>query len=255
MRKVISSVLCVTGSVVIYKLACELINSFVSNNIQQGFLAELVFVILAVVSLVILKKTSVLKFKLNGFKEGASVGASLLVVIGIMLLGYISKQVAITESGLNVVMFLIHMLLIGVTEEVLFRGILQNAFHEYFGTKTYGAVVKAIVLSSAVFGLTHFTNVFRGVPVSSVAVQALLAIPAGMIFGVIYYRSNKNLWVGILIHALNDAAGLYCTGILSGGSVASTISSYSGSKAGVAVLYLIVVLVVMRKSKMMKINN
>ena len=71
------------------------------------------------------------------------------------------------------------MLFVGIGEELLFRGILQNAMHEYFGEDSLKKLYKAIILSSTLFGMVHLVNVFKGVTFLSAFFQALVAIPVG----------------------------------------------------------------------------
>jgi len=101
-------------------------------------------------------------------------------------------------------------------------------FHSFFGEKTQASVRTAILLTAIVFGLEHFTNVFSAhAPFNSSLLQVIDCIGAGAVFGAVYYRSKKNLWVSVLIHALSNIKGLVASGMLTGGTVAENLSSYA----------------------------
>lgn len=252
MKKIICSSLCVTGVMVLTKMFGGMISSLVTGYFLKSFLAEMTGVILAMGALLILKKTSIMKFQFHSIGEGLSACFPLLVLNGIIFLGYLGKHDPVTESTFNVVLFVLFTLLVGAYEEILYRGIIQNAFHDYFGCETAGSVRKAIIAASVVFGLTHLLNIIGGGKIGSVIVQAIIVIPVGILFGTVYYRSNRNIWLCILVHALNDLGVLLRSGILSGGTVTSTINGYSGLKLFSVALYGAILIVVMRKDKLQK---
>jgi membrane protease YdiL (CAAX protease family) len=64
---------------------------------------------------------------------------------------------------------------------------------------TQKAWAVAILVSSVVFGFAHL---YQGI--SGVISTGFVAI----IFGVIFYRNPKNLWVGILTHGIYDVFGI-----------------------------------------------
>lgn len=128
--------------------------------------------------------------------------------------------------------------MIGIYEEVLFRGIFQNAFHEFFGEDNKKNVIKAIVVASTIFGLCHFFNLISGGSILSVTIQALSAIAAGIIFGAVYCNSGKNIWPCVLIHGFVDGCSFLHSGILSGKTVIDAINDYSIINIVSIVIYL-----------------
>ena len=253
MRKIVYATLCVTGVLVLTNIFGGFISSHVTGYFFKSFLAELSGVILAFAALGFLRKTSILKLQLHGVSEGLTASSPLLVLNGIILLGYLGDHDPITEPVFNCILFVFFILLVGTFEEVLFRGIIQNAFHDYYGYETPGSVRKAIIAASVVFGLTHLTNILAGGEIVSVIIQAITVIPVGILFGTIYYRSGRNIWLCILVHAINDFVALLRSGILSGGSVVSSINGYSGLKLVSVVLYGAIIVTLMRKEKLQKI--
>ena len=74
-----------------------------------------------------------------------------------------------------------------VAEELLCRGLIFETLHKRWGTKT------SILFSSLFFGLIHFDPA-----------TAIIAVVAGVIFGVLYVRTSS-LYTTIIIHAINNA--------------------------------------------------
>ena len=90
-----------------------------------------------------------------------------------------------------------------IMEEILFRGILQDALMRKYG------VFVGILIASAVFGIVHV-----------IPQQVVNAFMIGIVLGYIYYRTGALLPV-ILIHCINNAIS-YFTWMLNGGTLLST---------------------------------
>lgn len=228
------------GFYLVNKLAEKILpliqNYFVKTCTLQGTLA-----LYAILCLVLLKKTNVLKFRLTGFGTGLAVGAYILVVnIALPTAAYLlslftgvgSIGQPITVSAGELLLFALFMLFIGITEEVLYRGILQNTVLEYTGADAVSSVQKGIVITGILFGAVHLGNLLSGESLTAVLFQVVDAIPVGIILGAVYFRSKNNLWVCVLLHALTDAAGLLIAGLLSGASVTEGLDNLGAQKLG-----------------------
>ncbi len=79
-------------------------------------------------------------------------------------------------------------LLAGLGEELMFRGVLQEAFAHWFGRWT------GVLLASVVFGLAHCITF----------TYALLATLMGAYLGCVWLYAEHNLLVVVLTHALYD---------------------------------------------------
>ncbi len=90
--------------------------------------------------------------------------------------------------------FLVILLFIGIPEELLFRGLLQNFLEQWWGK---GA--RALVAASLLFGAAHLDN--DAPPNFS---YALLASIAGIFYGLTFRRAG-NLFAPAILHALVDA--------------------------------------------------
>ena len=84
-----------------------------------------------------------------------------------------------------------------VLEELLCRGLIFETFHKRWGKKT------SILFSSLFFGLIHLDPA-----------TAVVAVVAGMIFGVLSVRTSS-LYTTIIIHSINNAMAfaLICFGV------------------------------------------
>ena len=105
---------------------------------------------------------------------------------------------------------LIHMLSVGMVEELSFRGIIQNLFIDFFGKKRKG-IIKSIVLSALLFALIHLINFNKGL--WGEIAQFSYALFIGLSFGVVLFIT-KRIYPLIIIHGLIDfASGIDRMGI------------------------------------------
>lgn len=221
-----------------------------------GLAYQVLFTALAAVGAVLFGKAKAMKPQLAGFGAGVKTGLAIVVVYGLILAAtLITDRKTFTASGVQIGMFCTQMLLVGVSEELMFRGLLQNLALDCTGEDTAAAARKGILLSGAFFGLLHLSNILAGVTVMGAAVQAVMAVPMGVILGIIYFRGKNNLLVPILIHGLVDTTTLMSSGGLSGVSTGDVIS---GLGTGIAqralgfVMYTALALFLMRKTVMEK---
>ena len=93
---------------------------------------------------------------------------------------------------------------VGIFEEFLCRGWLQNEFIERFGNNRRG-VFYSILISGIIFGAIHILNYFGGQDLGITLVQMTSAMIIGFYFGIVYFRT-KNIWVTVLLHGFWDLA-------------------------------------------------
>ena len=86
----------------------------------------------------------------------------------------------------------------GFVEEMLFRGILLTYLPKALGDSNL--MLFAIVLvTSLIFGYQHL---FQGLP------SAVGAVSFSIVMGFIYLKTDRNLWIVVLIHAVNNAIAI-----------------------------------------------
>ncbi len=123
-------------------------------------------------------------------------GYLLILAIGVLIdpLGMVFpeslKHLYKMTDGASTYMMLTMVIFAPVLEEILFRGIVQGDL-----TNRYRAG-GAIFIASLLFGLVHMQ-----------ILQSINAFFAGLVMGLIYYRSGS-LWCVILIHMLNNALSI-----------------------------------------------
>jgi len=103
------------------------------------------------------------------------------------------------------------------TEEFFFRGIIQRSMMNIL-KRPYTAILFAGIL----FGLYHFPFAFylwdetAGSIINSLKMIMTDQAVFGCAFGLIYYKSNKNLWSSIILHAFANATIMALSVALSG---------------------------------------
>ena len=211
-------------------------------------LQELVGVLLALAAMKVSGCTDVLTRRGIGFGKGLFVGGYFLFI------GVYSAIVytAIYEGDRTlrpwylIAVFVICVILVGMAEELLCRGILAELLLRRFGA-TSGGVWRAVILSGVLFGLAHLTNLLGADPVG-VLVQCVIASMMGMTFAAIYFRVG-NIWVPVALHAFVDVCALITSGLYSG-TPGETISGYQPIQLISVVPYAILLAVLLRKKKM-----
>lgn len=227
-----------------------------ANSYLADFLVKLKCAVLAVLGAVILRKTWIYRHSDPVLlKKGWSAGAFELLFMCFMLFSFLASKQSITAQPTDILFFVLEMICVGIYEETLFRGLLQNAFNEFFGEDTVKHVTLAVVLAGVSFGALHLTNVLKpGVSLSDAAMQALNACGAGIFYGAVYFRTGKNLWYNVLIHALHDIVVFIFQGALSGANSSAVISQASQHNSmamliGQTVLYGAIGLFLLRKKR------
>lgn len=87
-------------------------------------------------------------------------------------------------------------LLVGFTEELMFRGVGVNVFRQNGFSEGHVAL-----WTSVIFGLVHLSNAFT--EGSSAILQAAVVATSGYFF-YLALRAGHGLWLPILVHALWD---------------------------------------------------
>ncbi len=189
-------------------------------------------------------------------RKGAGLGHSVQVAAyPLVLIGMVAMSMAYIgmESGepmrapLQIVIFVLSMLSIGVLEELVFRGIIAETLIAHYGTD-YKGVWKATAVGGVIFGVAHLTNIFSASPFG-VIIQVLVAGVIGMLFAAIYYRTG-NLWICILLHAGLDCASLLDVGVFeSTSTISDVVSSFDITNLIPCITYGLPILFLLRRKK------
>jgi membrane protease YdiL (CAAX protease family) len=94
---------------------------------------------------------------------------------------------------------------VAVIEEIYIRGFLLNILEKLFW-KSQNAVLKAVSLSSLIFGLGHMPGMIGFSPFVA-ASNVAWTIGLGLYFGMAYKKTGS-LWVPVILHAAINLAGI-----------------------------------------------
>lgn len=170
---------------------------------SESIINEVFFGILALIVMLLFKNSYVFTNKQEKFYKSLLFGIPMLVVTLVYLVQSITSLTGFNMT--NFIAVLILTALIGITEEFLFRGWIQNEFIERFGDSRKN-IILSIGLSALIFGLTHLTNVIgTGQTLFETLLQVFNATALGFFLGTIYYKT-KNIWSVIFLHGMYDFA-------------------------------------------------
>jgi membrane protease YdiL (CAAX protease family) len=82
-------------------------------------------------------------------------------------------------------------------EEMAYRGYLMNRV-AYAAGGTRAAWALSLVVVSALFGVVHLYQGASGMITAGIS---------GLLFGILYLASGRNLWLPIIAHGINDTIG------------------------------------------------
>jgi hypothetical protein len=105
--------------------------------------------------------------------------------------------------------------LVGLSEELMFRGVLLQAFRRSV------SVWPAVAWTTLAFGAIHVLNVFMTGELRAALIQSAAAALSGLLFIALRLRTGS-LWPCIIVHGLWDFATFTIAAASSGGSLAGS---------------------------------
>ena len=125
-----------------------------------------------------------------------------LLPMWVLSTGNLWGGVSLRYDAITSVMAVLSFLLVGVAEEIIFRGFLFN------GMKKTGRLTVAIVVSAITFGMGHIVNLLTGHATAETLVQMIFAVAWGFLFTFAYLQGGS-LLPCIAIHGLIDAFSVF----------------------------------------------
>ena len=125
-----------------------------------------------------------------------------LLPMWVLSTGNLWGGVSVRYDAITSVMAVLSFLLVGVAEEIIFRGFLFN------GMKKTGRLTVAIVVSAITFGMGHIVNLLTGHATAETLVQMIFAVAWGFLFTFAYLKGGS-LLPCIAIHGLIDAFSVF----------------------------------------------
>ena len=229
--------------------------SFLVAFVPKGYAADAIFEVAhmfwPVAVAILLGYGFALKEKGFGktFKAALGVFCAYLLFAVLVVVNALNKPGVAWQGWDRILLGVVMLLGVGLREDLLYRGVVQNALAIKHAKSARG-IWLTVAVSSAAFGLLHFFNMLSGVTFGAACVQVLGAAAMGAVFGAIYLRGG-NIWVPILLHALVDFLSLFkSTFTTNAGTEIDKINSLdiSGLYAMVPLLILLTVFL-LRKSK------
>ena len=144
----------------------------------------------------------------------------LLWLPGLYIAGFLALAVLLGLPPIGVILFvLVNTFFVGLSEELMFRGVLLQAFRHRM------PIWPAILVTSLLFGGIHSLNVFTTGHLLTSVIQSGAALLSGLLFIAIRLRTGS-LWPAIITHGLWDF-GIFVMGA-AGGAPASPPATQTG---------------------------
>jgi len=131
-----------------------------------------------------------------------------LVVIFMLLYPHYEKTGLLLnfENIQQLLFFLLILLILGFTEETVFRGLL---FH---GLETKFTAFQTVFISAVIFGLFHYINMLIGANFYSTSYQVIHATASGFMYATLRLRIGA-IWPVMLFHSIWDIGLILLTNI------------------------------------------
>ena len=184
-------------------IANLLYNALFYGKYNTMLISEIVIVLFAIIIISIRKLWPQIRSKKENFITGIKRGMPILVIAIIMLI--VNGGELLIDGNLNIPNFISLVLVsiaIGVAEEFIFRGWLQNEVMDRFGEGKKGALI-TILMSGLLFGLFHIINVFSGQDLFTSLMQVIQTSAIGILFCSVYFAS-RNIWSLVFLHSFYD---------------------------------------------------
>lgn len=231
------------GSMLISILFGKQLKAAFPNNFVLEFVMELISALLALVLIFAYRKQKALRFSLNGMKEGMISGMAWIVlpIMAVLSVWFDVKNVQDLQwiQGWEMAFLFLQCVLIGLFEEIIFRGIVLELSFEIFGADTNKSAKRAIAFSAVTFGAIHLVNAIHPeITFMAALMQAISVAGVGLVFGAFYYRSERTLWPCVIFHAIQDASAFVVSGALYGVTQKDAVGSTGMGQALYSILFV-----------------
>ncbi len=194
--------------VVLYTIYGGILANILYNAVFYGkyntmLISEIIIVLFAIIIISVRKLWPQIRSKKENFITGIKRGMPILVIAIIMLI--VNGGELIIDGNLSIPNFISLVLVsiaIGIAEEFIFRGWLQNEVMDRFGEGKKGALI-TILISGLLFGLFHLVNALSGQDLFTSFMQVIQTSAIGILFCSVYYAS-RNIWSLVFLHSFYD---------------------------------------------------
>ena len=178
-------------------------NALMYGKYNTMFISELIIVLFAILIISIRKLWPIIKEKKESFLKGIKRGMPVLIIATIMFIFNVGSIIIDGNLNfINLISLILVSLSIGMAEELLFRGWLQNEIMRKYNNSKKETII-TIVVSGLLFGLFHMINALAGQDILTTIAQVIQTSAIGILFCSVYYAS-KNIWSLIFLHSFYD---------------------------------------------------
>lgn len=167
----------------------------ISQFVPKGYSATLIQKLLQAITVIIFITKLKLWNRMGSITKVSKKAIFLLLPVAILSLIPILNGVKVNSAN-TIFIILITTLLIGIIEELVFRGVILSALKERGKLPT-------ILICSVIFGLFHLLNLVYGAGILDTIVQVIFAFGFGLVMAVVRYETDLLLPL-IIVHALWD---------------------------------------------------
>lgn len=184
----------------------ELLEKGINDYQMHTLLSTITNSILIILSYIFIKKNKLTD--LAGLNKAIKPQKAYLLIMPLLYLTLLNLLIMDDVDtnkllSLDVLVFTIYCISIGLAEELSIRGFLQSHLVQYMGN-TRRKIIQSVILSSLFFGLLHVLKFNKGI--YGELSQVAFAMFIGVLFGVLLLIV-KRIYLLIIMHALIDFIG------------------------------------------------
>lgn len=206
-RELKISIFLITGSLLCI-LMVPLLEEFFEEIFNREFLSRLaagssIRLILCLFLGYLVVKKGFLPF--NGLSPYSFKNPLLLIIsiAVILILAFSSYEYYFASSPKMLALFAFDQALIGIFEELLFRGIVFPLLILHFAGKNK-PVLKAVILSSIIFGFIHFVGILRNPEIFLGVLNTVIFASGIGFFMAVFFLKTRNILAPAFLHFLID---------------------------------------------------
>lgn len=133
--------------------------------------------------------------------------ALLIAINNFPISAFLQGRTTVEYPMIYSILFFLESLSTGLYEELFFRGLLFIVLLEVLKDHSY-KTIKAILISSFLFGILHFVNILGGASTGFVLQQIGYSFLLGILWATIFVQT-KNILFPIFLHGIYNFCGLY----------------------------------------------
>lgn len=181
---------------------------------------ECIVLIAAILMVYITGQTHTLKPSFKSFWTSIWSGMVFIVLAVVGCIVFIDEGTnigAVYKSPFEIIAFIVFVIVVGLAEELVYRGIIADSISERFGNSKTG-IILSVLLSGCIFGAMHILNVFYGQSLEESIIQMIATAMLGILLSAIYIR-HKNIYGVAFLHATLNFMTMFMEGFWDGNTL------------------------------------